>query len=1206
MSEINTALLYDFIDESREHLDEMESLLLQLGNDLGNLDLLNDIFRTMHNVKGTSQMTGLDKIARLSHRLEDLLDLLRQGHKQTTPEMVMLFISGRDRIVELVSELEESQQELSSVDELIDALTVLIEAEEVNTQETAQSNSVQESVSTTHEVTGSTEYQEEQDDELFTIFQEHLAEQFGLLSGALSRSHQSPVNEKLLLEFSESVNRIKSSANYMDYGEMVGFCDGWGAAIEVALDAVSRGEIPSIDFMERYLDDLITTFPQLEDLREVGITTKAMEMPEMSDADMGDVSSSVLDAFRDESDSASAEQDVTSSVLDVFGSDAESWDDIGDITSSVDNSEENEFESAMKGNIDLTLIDDFIDESREHLDEMEALLLELMSNVDNPSNLNDIFRTMHNIKGASQLTGLDKISRLSHRMEDLLDMLRQGQMATTQAIVALLIAGHDRIEQLINELEQSQQETTSVDELIGELNALIEGTASVSSGFSEGDAGISTAVSTSDAKLTEQAIFGATVDASLPQISEQSFEEEHDQELFGIFVSHLGEQLGNIASNREQLTVRSNPHEQLELLENCISAVESMRSSANYMGYDELISFYKAWTQAIMEAIQRNYLGENISANFMDYYSGEVARVFPQLEKFSLESRSERQPQMVKKERPKIQRPKIAQTVVEKIPEASPASPASPASIREEQQENELFERMNSALGSSLDKVSNSASETLSEVFDVLMSSQETRESTVDTKSSSVNRSAIKPQQQAGRRQDERRKESDSGEKKLRKSIRVDAEKIDRLMNQVGELIVDRSYFFQLFNEMRDLQQHLKDTVGIDPKEVKIIRAFINRLSEAISGLGRTTNELQEGVMKMRMLPVSHLFNRYPRLVHDLTSNTDKRVNLVLRGEDTELDRMIVEELSDPLIHIIRNAIDHGIETTEERLKNGKDAEGQLILEAYHESNHIVIEVVDDGRGLDPEKIKQKVVSKGIFTRDEVDRLGKQELANLILLPGFSTAEKITGTSGRGVGMDVVKKNIEKLNGTLDIGSRLGKGARMRLKIPLTLAIIHALMVRVGKDIFTIPLANVDETVRIEEADTSLVEGVEVIHLRGVTLPIFRLSSLFKVPSDQNIDKAFVVIVNTDGQRIGFVVDELRGQEEVVIKPLEDYVQERSGFSGATIVGDGRISLILDVYELVKMTTSRQIKRHKQQAKLLRSKKSKFSEQQKETSERLH
>jgi two-component system chemotaxis sensor kinase CheA len=427
-------------------------------------------------------------------------------------------------------------------------------------------------------------------------------------------------------------------------------------------------------------------------------------------------------------------------------------------------------------------------------------------------------------------------------------------------------------------------------------------------------------------------------------------------------------------------------------------------------------------------------------------------------------------------------------------------------------------------------------------------------------------------------------------ESKVKKSVRVDADKIDTLMNQVGELVVDRSYFFQLFNEMRNLQRHLKETLGLEQKEVKLIRTFTYRLSEAIAALGRTSNELQEGVMKMRMLPISQIFNRYPRLVHDLTRNSDKQVNLIVKGEDTELDRMIVEELSDPLIHIIRNAVDHGIESTQERLKIGKPEKGTLILEAYQESNHIVIEVTDDGCGIDPEKIRKKALEKGLFTYDELERFNSDELIPLILTAGFSTADKVTGTSGRGVGMDVVKKNIEKLNGTLEIDSKHGIGTQMRLKIPLTLAIIHALMVRVSDDLFTIPLANVDETVRIFEDDTSIVEGVEVIHLRGQTLPIFRLSTLFDEKNTSKSDKSFVVIVSVGGQRTGFVVDELLGQEEVVIKPLADYVQEKSGFSGATIIGDGRISLILDVYELVRMTANKQAKKHKEQIETLKSK----------------
>ena len=408
-------------------------------------------------------------------------------------------------------------------------------------------------------------------------------------------------------------------------------------------------------------------------------------------------------------------------------------------------------------------------------------------------------------------------------------------------------------------------------------------------------------------------------------------------------------------------------------------------------------------------------------------------------------------------------------------------------------------------------------------------------------------------------------------------------------MNQVGELVVDRSYFHQLFTELNALQQSLRNNPNLEQKEVKAIRAFSYRFGEAISALSRTSNDLQEEVMKMRMLPISQIFSRYPRLIHDLTHNTDKKVKLVIRGEDTELDKMIVEEISDPLIHIIRNAVDHGLESTDQRLESGKQEEGTLILEAYQESNHIVIEVTDDGRGINHERIKNKALEKGLFTSDELSRMSGRELNQLILTAGFSTADKITSTSGRGVGMDVVKQNIEKLNGILEMESKFGFGTRIRLKIPLTLAIIHALMVRVGKEMFTVPLANVDETVRIKDSDVSMVENIEVIYLRGQTLPIFRLSKIFSVPIEKVNDKMSVVIVNRNGQRTGFVVDELLGQEEVVIKPLTDYVQHKSGFSGATIIGDGRISLILDVYELVRMSELKQVKRQKDQANLLKS-----------------
>ncbi len=259
---------------------------------------------------------------------------------------------------------------------------------------------------------------------------------------------------------------------------------------------------------------------------------------------------------------------------------------------------------------------------------------------------------------------------------------------------------------------------------------------------------------------------------------------------------------------------------------------------------------------------------------------------------------------------------------------------------------------------------------------------------------------------------------------------------------------------------------------------------MLYRFSEAIISLGRTSNELQEGVMKVRMLPIAQLFNRYPRLVHDLAHTNDKKVQLEIRGEDTELDKMIIEEISDPLIHMIRNAIGHGIETPEVRKQLGKPETGTLVLEAYHDSNHIVIEVTDDGRGIDPEKIRAKAEEMALFTSEELNRMSADDLTRFIMLPGFSTAKEIDSTSGRGVGMDVVKKNIEKLNGTIEVESKLGVETKIRLKIPLTLAIIQALLVRVGEDSYTIPLANVEETLRVAQHEISIMEDTEVMYLR--------------------------------------------------------------------------------------------------------------------------
>ncbi len=394
-------------------------------------------------------------------------------------------------------------------------------------------------------------------------------------------------------------------------------------------------------------------------------------------------------------------------------------------------------------------------------------------------------------------------------------------------------------------------------------------------------------------------------------------------------------------------------------------------------------------------------------------------------------------------------------------------------------------------------------------------------------------------------------------EKKGETTIRVDVSRLDALMNLVGELVLGR-------NRLLRITQQLAAKFEGEP--------LIDALIETMDQVDFITTDLQMAVMKTRMVPIARVFNRFPRVVRDLSRELRKEVKLIIEGEDTELDRSIVEEIGDPLVHLVRNAIDHGIEPPEEREILGKPRQGTVRLAAYHEGNHIVIVIEDDGRGIDIEKIKAKALEKGLVTESELSRMNEKDILNLIFLPGFSTAEKVTDVSGRGVGMDVVKTNIEKLNGTIDIHTEIGKGTRFVIKIPLTLAIIQSLLVNVGNEIYAIPLVSVVEAVKVPKEEIQRVEGQEIIVLRDSVLSLVKLSEVFNIPTEESEDYMYVVVLSIGERRFGLVVDRLIGQEEIVIKSLGNYLSNVPGISGATIMGDGRVTLIIDVAGLANMT----------------------------------
>jgi two-component system chemotaxis sensor kinase CheA len=404
----------------------------------------------------------------------------------------------------------------------------------------------------------------------------------------------------------------------------------------------------------------------------------------------------------------------------------------------------------------------------------------------------------------------------------------------------------------------------------------------------------------------------------------------------------------------------------------------------------------------------------------------------------------------------------------------------------------------------------------------------------------------------------------------IEQTIRVDVSRLDSLMNLVGELVLSRNRIGQISNDL----------------EKKFEGEFlIEQLMETTSQIGLITTELQLAVMKTRMVPIGKVFNKFPRMVRDLCREMSKDIDLVISGEETELDKSVVEEIGDPLIHMIRNAVDHGCETPEERRKVGKPDKGTVNLSAYHEGNHIVVEIKDDGKGMDPEALKRKALEKGVITADEAKNMDPETAFGLVFKPGFSTAAKITDVSGRGVGMDVVKTNIEKLNGIINIESELGKGTRFRLKLPLTLAIIQALLVDVSGEIFAIPLVSVIETVRIKEQEIHSFEGREVLKLRDSVLSLLRLDEIYELQESLDED-IYVVVVGLAEKRLGFIVNKLVGQEEIVIKSLGDYLSGNEGIAGATIMGDGRVRLIIDVAGVMEIATKmpRRFRKKKQDA----------------------
>ncbi|BBO79876.1 hypothetical protein DSCO28_04420 [Desulfosarcina ovata subsp. sediminis] len=1171
------SLTEDFADESREHLEELEGCLLRLESAPSDRELLGAIFRSVHTIKGASEYLGFERIAELTHRLETLLDLFREGRLKVDKVAVDLLIDARDRMGELVGQVETGGRESAQIDDLLERISAIVE----NPMPAAEQDA-------------DLVYDDEADTELFDIFIEQLVAGLDELVATAGRWAGGGADAGTKAALRDQVERLASTANYMGYDALNAVYADLDLAVEQCVPALpgnthtGNGSLLGSS-VAGTIERIRQLFPKADALAsidtrglsawpdDVGGEDGAIDAPPPNNGAAGDLLAESID-------------DELEFPLDMDDTDAPSAPD----TYSSDS----------------LLVKDFADESREHLEELEGCLLRLESAPSDSELLGAIFRSVHTIKGASEYLGFERIAELTHRLENLLDRFREGRLEVDKVAVDLLIDARDRMGELVGQVETGGRETAQIDDLLERVSAMMEdpmpGAEQDATPVYDGEADtelFDIFIEQLVAGLDELvATAGRWIDGGTDAETKAALRDQVER--LASTANYMGYDALNAVYADLGLTVeRCDP-----ALPGNANAGDGSSLGSSVAGTIERIRqlFPKADALAAVDTRVRSL-----------FYDGPL----PAAAHADLETRSSADIDDVLAALPAINehdREELLSKTLDETFDAmgnDGAADPDPVDAQDDDdpiglnfltcEDNEaepmpvpgtddpdaaplgIMDAFGAEQATPVEESSRSADmPSLSAAVDAgtELWPRAPEEATLPEAPTAPDAPALTDNDFSEPQAQEVSEEAPATDgfvarSTVRKSIRVDAQKVDDLMNQVGELVVNRSSFTQIFQEMRDLVHYLGQRFPMDKGDHRLLTGLNTRLMDATTVLGRVTGELQEQVMKVRMLPISRLFNRYPRLVHDLIKASDKKVQLQFQGEETELDRMVIEQLADPLIHVIRNAVDHGIEPCEKRKRKGKPEKGTLLLNAYHEGSNVIVEITDDGNGIDLSRIRQKAIEKQLADRETLEQMDQRALINMIMLPGFSTADQITHTSGRGVGMDVVKQSLEKINGVLSIDTRQDVGTRIRIKIPLTLAIIPALMLRCGDSHFTLPLGAVEETLRIDRGEIFTVDGSQMMHLHEEPLPLVRLTDLLNiaVPSaGEDEERLFVVVVKATTGQTGLIVDALLGRQEVVIKPLEDYLQESSGFSGATILGDGKISLILNVDELVVMARERE------------------------------
>lgn len=785
------------------------------------------------------------------------------------------------------------------------------------------------------------------------------------------------------------------------------------------------------------------------------------------------------------------------------------------------------------------LLKDFFSEAEQQVETLESNILVIENDPSNHDAIDEIFRAAHTLKGGSATVEMTELATFCHEVEDLLDALRSGSVSVSEPIVDVLLSAIDTIKAMLEARSSGTVYDADTDSIVKKIMSFIpekgEKKKSAPVKLPAGMLGAAS-VAKSEPQMVPAAAGADTGMPPVPPISAEELSELND-------AVQDGQKLWTVNVTFDE----SNPMNSVggiqvfAALKNCGTVLKTVPDfEALYEDeFHPQVVYYIASSaeQSVLEDVA--FLDDVTTAT--DAHLVESSAAAPVKE----------QPALVKEE------PKE-----EPVQTAAPAEKeAAPQTVQKQESVPATTENLQQAK-KSIQQPSHAVAQTGS-------------------------------------------------------ILRVDSKRVDNLMNLVSETVITKAAFNQNGLHMADLQIRLQNLnsaykekqhhlIDSFPKLVESIQAGMSlkdarqKFVEEVGGmiglfdvfendfkassskyrsttqnLGRITSELQEGVMKIRMVPIGTIFNRFPRVVRDLSKDLGRKVDLVIEGEDTELDKTVVDDLLDPIMHCVRNSVDHGIEPPERRLELGKKETGTLTLKASNEGNMIVIDIIDDGEGINVEKVREKAIKKGLISPNKV--LSNQEAYNLIFLPGFSTSDKISSVSGRGVGLDVVKTMIEKLKGTISVTSEKDKGSKFSIRLPLTLAIIQGLLVRVGKEIYSIPIANVIESQRVKRETISTIDNYEVLNVRNEVISILRLNRLFNIRRSDESEYCFIVIVGSQEKKIGVMVDALIGEEDVVIKPLHDQFTSSPGIAGATVLGDGSVSLIIDVSQLLELGVKQEL-----------------------------